>query len=118
MTAPEKPTDEMMLLQSQEEFETLLGRIPTEKSIPDFVVVYFTAEWCKACKKLDLQAIQDVAKEATWLKCDIDKNDYTAGYCGIRSIPNFLVIKDKKVVSQLGDSRTEKITEWLKRFSH
>ena len=117
MTNPEKAMDEMTLLQSQEEFEILLGRVPTEKPVPEFVVVYFTAEWCKACKKLDLLAIRSSAQTATWLKCDIDKNDYTAGYCGIRSIPTFLVIKDKKVVSQLGDSRTEKIVEWLKRFS-
>ena len=117
MNTPEIAMDEMTLLQTQEEFETLLGRVPTEKPIPNFVIVYFTAQWCKACKKLDLKAIQEVAKQATWLKCDIDKNDYTAGYCGIRSIPTFLVIQDKKVVGQLQDSRTEKVVEWLKRFS-
>ncbi len=117
MNTPEKPTMEMTLLQTQEEFEILLGRVPTEKPVPSFVVVYFTAEWCKACKKLDLETILSVVPNATWLKCDIDKNDYTAGYCGIRSIPTFLVIRDMKVVSQLGDSRTDKIVEWLKRFA-
>lgn len=106
-----------MLLQTQQEFEILLGKIPTDLPIPSFVIVYFTAPWCKACKRLDLPAIQDTAPKATWLKCDIDQNDYTAGYCGIRSIPTFLIIKDKKVVSQLGDSRTEKVVEWLKRFT-
>ena len=117
MSIPEKPTGEMTLLQTQEEFEILLGRVPTDKPVPDFVIVYFTAEWCKACKKLDLDLIRNTASMATWLKCDIDKNDYTAGYCGIRSIPTFLVLKDQKVLSQLGDSRTEKVVEWLKRFT-
>lgn len=107
----------MILLQTQEEFETLLGKIPTEKPLPSLIVIYFTATWCKACKRLDLQAIQGTVPKATWMKCDIDKNDYTPGYCGIRSIPTFLVIQDKKVVSQLSDSRTEKVVEWLKRFS-
>jgi thioredoxin-like negative regulator of GroEL len=117
MSTPEKPTGEMMLLRTQEEFEVLLGRVATDKPIPPFVVVYFTAAWCKACKKLDLDAIQAVVPKATWLKCDIDVNDYTAGYCGIKSIPTFLVIRDTKVVSQLGDNRTEKVVDWLKRFA-
>jgi thioredoxin-like negative regulator of GroEL len=107
----------MTYLQSQEELEILLGKVPTEKPIPPFVVLYFTAKWCTACKRLNLQEIQDTVSTAKWLKCDIDINDYTAGYCGIRSIPSFLVIKDKKVVSQLTDSRTEKVVEWLKRFA-
>ncbi len=117
MSAPEKPTDEMTLLQTQEEFEVLLGRSHSETPVPSFAIVYFTAEWCKACKKLDLATIRNVASKATWFKCDIDRNDYTAGYCGIRSIPSFLVLQEKKVVSQLSDSRTEKVVEWLKRFS-
>ena len=117
MSAPEKPTDEMTLLQTQEAFEVLLGKVPSETPVPNFVVVYFTATWCKACKKLDLDEIQKVVPKATWYKCDIDRNDYTAGYCGIRSIPSFLVLQDKKVVSQLSDSRTEKVVEWLKRFA-
>jgi len=117
MNTPEKPTTEMTLLQTQEEFEILLGRVPTEEPVPSFVIVYFTAEWCKACKRLDLAQVQEIAGNAKWLKCDIDKNDYTAGYCGIKSIPAFLVIKDKKVMGQLNDSRTEKVVEWLKRFT-
>lgn len=108
---------EMTLLQSQEQFEILLGRVPTDDPIPSFVIVYFTASWCKACKRLDFSQILTVASKATWFKCDIDLNDYTAGYCGIKSIPAFLVIQNKKVVGQLNDSRTEKVVEWLKRFT-
>lgn len=106
----------MTLLQSQEGFEMLLGRVPTENPIPSFSIIYFTASWCKACKKLDLPLIQSIVPKAVWYKCDIDVNDYTAGYCGIKSIPSFLVIQEKKVLSQLSDSRTEKVVEWLKRF--
>lgn len=106
----------MMPLLNQTQFEVLLGRAPSEEPVPSLVVVYFTAAWCKACKRLDLDAIVNSLPKATWFKCDIDQNDYTAGYCGIRSIPTFLVIQDKKVVSQLGDSRTEKVLEWTQRF--
>lgn len=106
----------MMPLQTQEQFEILLGRAPSEEPIPNFVIVYFTAKWCQACKRLDLDAVQTAAAAATWYKCDIDENDYTAGYCGIRSIPTFLVLKDKKVMGELKDSRTESVVTWLKRF--
>lgn len=117
MNTPEKPMSEMTPLLNQEAFEVLLGKVPTENPIPSLSVVYFTATWCKACKRLDLAEIQNVLPSATWFKCDIDVNDYTAGYCGIRSIPSFLVIREKKVMGQLNDSRTEKVVEWLKRFA-
>ena len=107
----------MTLLLNQEEFEILLGRVPTEKPIPPLVVLYFTASWCKACKKLDLPLIQATVPKATWMKCDIDQNDYTAGFCGIRSIPTFLVIRETKLMGQLSNSNTETVVEWLKRFA-
>lgn len=107
----------MMPLQTQEQFEILLGKVPTDKPIPPLVIIYFTATWCKACKRLNLEEVQSSLPKAVWMKCDIDQNEYTYGYCGLRSIPTFLAVKDKKVVSQISDSRTEKVVEWLKRFA-
>ena len=104
-------------LQTQEQFEILIGRVTTKEPVPSFCVVYFTAKWCGACKRLDLNKIISAAPNAFWLKCDIDENDYTAGFCGIRSIPTFLVIKDKSVVGTLGSSNTESVVEWLKKFA-
>lgn len=106
----------MIPLQTQEQFEQLLGRAHSETPVPTFCIIYFTANWCGACKRLDLPLILKAAPGATWFKCDIDKNDYTAGYCGIRSIPTFLVIQNGKVMGTLGESRTEMVVEWLKRF--
>lgn len=100
----------------QTTFEQLIGRAASETPVPSFCVVYFTAVWCGACKRLDLERIMETVPHATWFKCDIDQNDYTAGFCGIRSIPTFLVIREQKVVGSLGDSRTEKVVEWLKTF--
>jgi thioredoxin-like negative regulator of GroEL len=110
-----KPMNLIPLLH-QTTFEQLIGRAASETPVPSFCVVYFTAAWCGACKRLDLERIVGSVPQATWFKCDIDQNDYTAGFCGIRSIPTFLVIRDQKVVGALGDSRTEKVLEWLKTF--
>jgi thioredoxin-like negative regulator of GroEL len=104
-------------LQSQEQFEILLGRVPTKDPIPPLSIVYFTAKWCGACKRLDLDKIVKSVPHASWLKCDIDENDYTAGFCGIRSIPTFLVLKNMKVEGTLGESKTENVIEWLKKLT-
>ena len=117
MNTPEKSIPEMIPLLDQKQFELLLGKIPTEEPVPSFAVVYFTAEWCKPCKRLNLQEIQETLPMATWYKCDYVLNEYTAGYCGIRNFPTFMVIRDTKILGQFKDSSTEKIVDWLKRFA-
>jgi thioredoxin 1 len=106
----------MKYLMTQEEFEQLLGVQPAPEGtvIPAFTVIYFTAGWCSACKRLDMPALEAALPEANWLKCDVDQNNYTAGYCGIRSIPTFLVVKDKKVVGTLQSSSNDAVEKWVR----
>lgn len=103
----------MEQLESQEYFEALVGLKEWEKPLPGFVVIWFTASWCGPCKRVKTDVLLSAFKDVTWLKCDIDKNDYTPGYCGIRAIPAFLVVKDKKVVGTLQSSDTDKIVAWV-----
>ena len=113
---PSEATKEMNDLQTQEIFEQLIGRAPCDTPLPDVVVIYFTAKWCTACKKLDLEKILAVDPTIVWFKCDIDQNEYTPGYCSIRQIPTFMCIQKKKIMGQITDSRTDKVIEWLKSF--
>ena len=79
-------------------------------------IIYFTAPWCGACRRLNLELLRSQTSSSTnvvWYKCDIDENDYTASYCQIRQIPTFLCIKNKKVVSQITSSVNETVAEWL-----
>lgn len=88
---------EMTALPSHSYFEQLLGRgEPTEEPLPSFVVVYFTAVWCKKCKTIDLQKIMSSLPQATWYKNDIDVNENTYAFCSLQSIPSFVAIQDKK----------------------
>jgi thioredoxin-like negative regulator of GroEL len=109
----------MEYLKSQEDLEILLGFQPQDGLVPQpkTTCIYFTAEWCGACKALDLEAIQAAGaqtnKSVQWLKCDIDKNNYSPGYCGVRSIPAFVVIHNKKLVATLKSNKTEKAVAWL-----
>jgi thiol-disulfide isomerase/thioredoxin len=68
----------MKLLETQEQFEQLLGKIPADEKepLPRFTVVYFTASWCGACRSLNLKELEAAHPQVNWLKCDIDENDY------------------------------------------
>jgi thiol-disulfide isomerase/thioredoxin len=78
-------------------------------------VVYFTATWCGACKRLDLDAVEATAKAVglpIW-KVEQTVNDYTAGFCAVRSLPTFILCTPKKIVSRLSSSATEDVVAWL-----
>jgi thioredoxin 1 len=105
----------MKLLGSHEEFEGLLGRGEYEyEKLPAFTVVYFTASWCGACRSLNPDGIEFNTPGVNWLKCDVDQHGHTAGYCGIRSIPSFVAIKDKKVAGVIQASDDNKVIQWVK----
>lgn len=116
----------MTNLPSHQFFEQLLGRgEPAEEELPSFAVVYFTATWCGKCKTLDLDEIMSSLPEAVWYKNDIDQNEQSYAYSVLRSIPSFVVIKNKKYMGkydiEVAKERKEKITQesiikWLKQF--
>ena len=78
--------------------------------------VYFTATWCGACKRLDLEAVEAAAKSVDiplW-KVEQTVNDYTAGYCNVRSLPTFIFVKPKQIVSNISSSNTDAVISWMK----
>ena len=105
----------MILLHDQTMFEKLIGigEDADAKDVPPVCIVYFTARWCGACKRLDLTKLVGSYPLIAWFKCDIDDNDYTPGFCGVRSIPTFVFIKNKKVISSLSNSSTEAVLKWV-----
>jgi thioredoxin-like negative regulator of GroEL len=106
----------MRLLISQIEFEELIGLQEPEPGtvVPNFTVIYFTAAWCSACRRLDMGAVEAATPGVNWLKCDVDQNNYTAGYCGVRSIPSFIIIRDKKVAGTLQSNDNQKVVDWVR----
>jgi thiol-disulfide isomerase/thioredoxin len=104
----------MKYLDTQEELEALIGRgyYESETELPDLTIIWFTAEWCGPCKKVPIQQLMDEFP-ANWLKCDVDRNSYTPGYCNIRSIPTFLVIYKKQILGTKGGSNILELKEWF-----
>jgi thioredoxin-like negative regulator of GroEL len=100
----------MIPLQTQEEFEILYKE--TKLSSP--VLIYFTANWCGACKKINWEFIQTEFPGLTIYKCDVDENTYTPGFCEVRSIPHMLMMQPSKALDSILSSDTAKVAAWIK----
>lgn len=104
----------MKALASHTDFEKMIGRSPLDpgETIPPAIIIYFGASWCGPCQRIDLVRLEQSTPHITWLKCDVDQNDYTGGFCGVRRIPGFVAVANKSVVGTVQLSNTEKILEW------
>jgi thioredoxin-like negative regulator of GroEL len=106
----------MKYLMTQEELEQLIGLQPATEPLPDLTVVYFTATWCGPCRALNTAHLEEALPEINWLKCDVDQNNYSPGYCGVRSIPTFITIYKKKIVNTFTSSNTENVELTLRNL--
>ena len=101
----------MIPLDSHEEFEKLYEN----NNLTTPVLIYFTAGWCGACKRVDWGFIEEEFSSLPIYKCDIDKNKYTPGFCQVRTIPNFIMVRPghKQLEGPFQSSDTAKIATWI-----
>ena len=106
-------------LQTHEQFEEMYtGGSINASPIVKPILIYFTADWCGACKRVDWEFILEEFPDLPVYKCDVDANKYTPGFCGVRSIPSFVMIKGaKEVVGPIQTSETAKIASWIHQNS-
>ena len=112
----------MINLLKHQQFEALLKpRRPTEEGFDTeyapFVCVSFSAKWCGPCRRLDKDSLVKHSKSVVWYHCDIDENDTTLGFCGMKSIPSFALIRNGDFVGKLeGPRDVMHIMDWLKDY--
>ena len=100
-------------LPSQEFFESLIKKNPPIPHAP-VILIKFGAHWCGPCKKIDMDFLVGLSDKIKWYECDIDENDYTPGYCGVKSIPAFLAIVNGNAQPLFVSSDTMKVAQWMK----
>lgn len=110
----------MIPLPNHEDFEAMLRpRRPTQDGFFDnyepWVAVCFSAKWCGPCKKLDKKAIVAATPSVKWYACDVDENKVSLGYCSLRNIPSFVLIKDGTFVdNKTGGESVASVLDWIK----
>lgn len=102
----------MKLLTDQSEMEILIGRNPEIPAPAGATMIYFTASWCGACRRLNMDILEGSLGAVNWLKCDVDANNYTPGFCGVRAIPAFLLIRGGKILGSFQSSNTMEVVNW------
>lgn len=80
-------------------------------------MIYFTATWCGPCNGLPLDEITALNPDIHWFLCDIDLNKYSAGYCGIQTVPSFMAIVHGKPVPPLSSSAPANIAKYILQTS-
>ncbi len=102
----------MEYLMDQLQLETLIGRNPDVPAPAGATLIYFTATWCGACRRLDMNLLLGSLATVKFLKCDVDQNNYSPGFCGVRAIPAFMLIRDGKILGSLQSSNTMEVVTW------
>ena len=113
----------MMPLPDHAMFEALLRPRGNRPSLEDvnvpyspWVVVCFSAKWCGPCKALDKKSLVQYTPRVKWYAVDVDENTTTLGYCSLRSIPSFVVLKDGVFLDRKsGAGSAEEVLQWLER---
>lgn len=122
----------MEYLDEQEDFERMIGRGPVDDGVvaanaslekepakkistSGSTIIYFGATWCGPCKRVAPKALELMAQnpKIRWLKCDVDRNNYTPNYCNVKGIPAFLAIQDMKIVGQAQISDPVQLAQWV-----
>lgn len=81
-----------------------------------WVCVQFSANWCGPCRRVDKAFLVKSSPSIVWYYCDIDQNDTSLGYAGMKSIPGFCLIRDGIFKARkAGASGTQDVLEWLKK---
>jgi|TARA_Y100000389_G_scaffold199154_1_gene236999 thioredoxin 1 len=86
-----------------------------------YLIFYFTASWCGPCQKIAPEIIKlsnelDVSK-IIFFKIDIDEeeNNEICEKCQIKSVPSFLLLKDRNYLDRVQGANLEKIKEMISK---
>jgi|TARA_B100001094_G_scaffold223620_1_gene217795 thioredoxin 1 len=86
---------------------------------PEYIFFYFTASWCGPCQRIlpDLNTLIHKLEEfpIEFYKIDIDDsdNDEICEKCQIKSVPSFLLFKDREFEGKVNGADIQAIVQML-----
>jgi thioredoxin 2 len=95
--------------------DSSFGQVVDEATVP--ILTDFWAEWCGPCR-MAAPEVRELAREmagkALVLKVNTEENQQVAARFGVQSIPNFVVLKNGRVVfQQAGLVPRAEMRRWL-----
>lgn len=78
-------------------------------------LVWFSARWCKPCRRLDVAAIQNAAATShlDFVHCDVDAVSMAVHICAISTIPTFVLYHSGCELGRIASSDTAEVTKWI-----
>lgn len=87
---------------------------------PEYLLFYFTASWCGPCQKIKpmIQQLQEglQTNNIKFYMIDIDENETLCDKCNIKSVPTFILFKDKQEIGQCKGANIEHVADLLKPY--
>ena len=79
-----------------------------------WVCIQFSADWCGPCQRINKNAYLERTPGIQWYYCDVDQNETSFGFCGLRAIPSFALIRDGTFVARVeGPRDAGAVLQWL-----
>ena len=78
-------------------------------------LIWYSAEWCGPCRRIDTAAVQAAADTAhiDFAHCDVDKISMAVHVHSISRIPTFILFRDGREIARIGSADTTEIIAWI-----
>ena len=87
-----------------------------------YIIFYFTASWCKPCQSIypDLLKLMETVdnQKIIMYKIDIDddNNNEFCEKCNIKSVPTFLLFKNRTLLSNSSGANIQNVSQMITNY--